>query len=119
MPIHERGYRHYAGRRRGRPWRALTIATSGVKLALKRKALIALVLLGVVPAFLLAMLVYQASRVGDFTVLAGGVMYSADEWTDLFGGHRPEPLEDEARSQTDQRKAGNDPEHVLVTGSAR
>jgi len=85
MPIHEKGYRHYEGKRRGRLSRSLTIARCGISLGLKKRGLIAMVLLGVVPAFVLAVLVYQASKPEDFAKLAGRFIYSSDEWRGLVG----------------------------------
>jgi ABC-2 type transport system permease protein len=85
MPIHERTYRRWQGNRRGRLWRSLVIARCGVAVALKRRSLIVLVLLGVTPATVLAALVYHASRGPDFARLADGFIHTAAEWRDLVG----------------------------------
>ncbi|HUW55756.1 MAG TPA: hypothetical protein VMZ92_03915 [Planctomycetota bacterium] len=85
MPIHEKGYRHYEGKLRGRLSRSLTIARCGTSLALKKRGLIAMVLLGIAPAFVLAVLVYQASRTEEFIKLAGRFIYSSSEWQLLVG----------------------------------
>lgn len=85
MPIHERAYRHYGGRRHGRLSRCITVARSGISLALKKRGLIALVLLGVTPAFVLAVLIYQASKAEEFISLASKLIYSGSEWEELVG----------------------------------
>jgi len=84
MPIHERSYRHWEGKRRGRLSRSLTIARSGVALALKKRGLVALVLLGITPAFIFGVLLYQASKVEEFMGLASHLLWGID-WSGLLG----------------------------------
>jgi ABC-type transport system involved in multi-copper enzyme maturation permease subunit len=84
MPIHERSYRHWEGKRRGRLSRSLTIARSGVTLALKKRGLVALVLLGITPAFLFGVLLYAAPKVDEFMRLASHLLWGID-WTGLLG----------------------------------
>ncbi|GAH33968.1 unnamed protein product [marine sediment metagenome] len=84
MPIHEQGYRHYDGRRRGRIWRSVTIARSGIRLALKKRKLVAFVLLAVTPAIVLGVLIYLASRMTEFIELANRFMPHVP-WKELVG----------------------------------
>lgn len=85
MPIRDKGYRHYEGKRHGRLTRSLTIARCGTRLALKKRGLIAMVLLGIAPAFVLAVLIFQASKADEFIKLAGRFIYSSGEWELLVG----------------------------------
>jgi ABC-2 type transport system permease protein len=71
MPIHANTYRHYEGRRRGRFWRAFVIANTASSLAVKKKFLVALILLGIVPSVIFGVLVY------------GTVSMNAPEYADL------------------------------------
>ena len=85
MPIHEKGYRHYEGARRGRLWRCITIASCGVRLALARRKLVALVLLGVTPAIVIAVLIYFSTQAGEFAQLAANMMDTVQEWREDLG----------------------------------
>lgn len=85
MPIHDKGYRHWEGKTSGRLARSLTIARCGVSLALKKRGLVALVLLGVTPAVVLALLIYQASKAQDFITLAARIVHNIDDWKELLG----------------------------------
>ena len=58
MPIHANTYRHYEGRRRGRFWRAFVIANTASALLVKKKFLVALILLGITPSVIFGVLVY-------------------------------------------------------------
>jgi len=85
VPIHDRGYRHWAGKLRGRPWRSLTIAHSGTSLALKKRSLIALVLLCITPSFLFAVALFVVSRDPKLIVNIGQLLGEGKSWERFVG----------------------------------
>jgi len=98
MPIHDRGYRHWQGKRRGRLWRSLVIAGCGIRLALKRRNVIAMVLLCILPTFFFAVAIFALSkdpkaigRIGEFLqegkaweALAGNDLQLSNLWALIF-----------------------------------
>ena len=70
MPIHDQGYRHYAGRRvsAGRAW--AVIARAGVRSLLARRPFIALLLVAWFPFFVRAVQIYAATNLPQATFLA-------------------------------------------------
>ena len=54
MPIFEQGYQHWNGRLAGHAWRWLAITRRGVRAQLRRKSVVAVVLIAWMPALLLA-----------------------------------------------------------------
>src|SRR5262245_28359120 len=70
MPIHDQGYRRYAGNRRpsGRAW--AVIARTGVRMLLGRRPFIGLLLISWVPFFVRTVQVYAAANLPQATFLA-------------------------------------------------
>jgi ABC-2 type transport system permease protein len=70
MPIHDQGYHRYEGRRipRGRAW--LVITMSGLRMLLRRKVLIALLLLAWIPFLVRAVQIYAAANLPQAAFLA-------------------------------------------------
>ncbi len=70
MPIHDQGYRRYAGRRvpAGRAW--AVIARAGVRSLLARRPFIALLLVAWFPFFVRAVQIYAATNLPQATFLA-------------------------------------------------
>lgn len=70
MPIHDQGYRRYAGTRasHGRTWR--TIARAGVKAMLQRRAFIALLIASWLPFIVRAVQIYAAANLPQVPFLA-------------------------------------------------
>jgi ABC-2 type transport system permease protein len=88
MPIHATTYRRYEGARRSRVWACLAIARTGAAQALKRRWLIALVLLGVTPSILFGLLIYGSTSMSlaEFSGMAGRVA-GGPEWGEYLEAH--------------------------------
>jgi len=85
MPIHDQGYRHWNGRLRGRIWRSLVIANCGIRLALKKRNLIAMVLLCIVPTFYFGVALFWVSRDPKSIEMIGRTLGEAEAWGKLVG----------------------------------
>lgn len=70
MPIHDQGYRRYGGEKipRGRTW--LTIARSGIRSLLSRRAFVALLVLSWLPFLVRAVQIYAAANLPQAQFLA-------------------------------------------------
>jgi ABC-2 type transport system permease protein len=70
MPIHDQGYRRYAGQRAplGRAWSV--IAKTGVRMLLKKRAFVALLLLAWFPFFVRAVQIYASANLPQAAFLA-------------------------------------------------
>lgn len=90
MPIHANTYRHYEGPRRGRLARGLAIARTGAELALKKRRLIVLVLLGILPAIVYGVHVYASvtMNAGEYVKFASRLLggQASKEFLDAHPG---------------------------------
>ena len=70
MPIHDQGYRHFAGQRepRGRSW--LVIASAGIRSVLAKRPVIALLLIAWLPFVYQAVKFYLTTTFGQLSMLA-------------------------------------------------
>ena len=91
MPISDTGYRHWDGKRRGRFWRSVTIAKHGVTTALKKRGLLVVIFLAIIPAFVMGVVIYQAAQFLDqakpeqFLKAVNGLLHSTEGWKRLVG----------------------------------
>jgi len=78
MPIHERSYRHWEGKRLGRVHRILAITRSGMTLALGKRFLVVLVLLCITPSIVFGVLIYAAAQLDEFMRIAQHLLWGVN-----------------------------------------